>query len=56
MYDDTIMINYTQKMAEVIARYSLDVQPGETVLIRGTSPLAEPLVSALYQEVLRAGG
>lgn len=45
-----------KKMAEVLIDYSTAVQPGETVLIRGTSPAAEPLAQALYQEALRAGG
>ena len=44
------------KMAEVIVNYSTAVQPGERVLIRATSPTAEPLVQALFQAVLRAGG
>ena len=44
------------KMAEVLINYSLAVQPGERVLIRSTSPAAEPLVQALYQVGLRAGG
>jgi aminopeptidase len=44
------------KMAEVLINYSLAVQPGERVLIRSTSPAAEPLVQALVQAGLRAGG
>ena len=44
------------KMAQVLINYSTAVQPGERVLIRATSPAAEPLVQALYQETLRAGG
>jgi aminopeptidase len=44
-----------EKMAEVLINYSTAVQPGERVLIRGTSPAAEPLVQALYQAGLRAG-
>src|SRR5512138_3231632 len=47
---------YIAKMAEVIINYSLAVQPGELVLLRGTSPAAEPLIQALYQAALRAGG
>jgi aminopeptidase len=43
-------------MAEVLINYSLAVKPGERVLIRSTSPAAEPLVQALYQAGLRAGG
>jgi aminopeptidase len=45
-----------EKMAEVLINYSLAVQPGERILIRSTSPAAEPLVQALYQAGLRAGG
>ncbi len=44
------------KMAQVLIRYSTRVQPGERVLIRATSPAAEPLCQALYDEALRAGG
>lgn len=50
------MDSRVQKMAEVIVNYSLAVKPGERVLLRGMSPLAEPLVAALYQEALKAGG
>ncbi len=45
-----------EKMAEVLIDYSTAVQPGERVLIRSTSPAAEPLAQALYQAALRAGG
>ena len=44
------------KMAEVLINYSTAVQPGDRVLIRSTSPAAEPLVQALYQATLWAGG
>lgn len=44
-----------EKMAGVLINYSTAVQPGEQVLIRATSPAAEPLVQALYQAALRAG-
>src|SRR6185503_10530986 len=47
---------YIEKMAEVIINYSTAVQPGERVLLRGTSPAAEPLIQALYVAALRAGG
>ena len=46
---------YIERMADVIINYSLAVQPGELVLLRGTSPAAEPLLQALYQAALRAG-
>ncbi len=45
-----------EKMAELLINYSTAVQPGDRVLIRSTSPAAEPLVQALYQTALRAGG
>jgi len=50
------MKTYLEKMADVIINYSMAVQPGERVLLRGTSPAAEPLIQALYQAALRAGG
>ncbi len=50
MYDERI-----GKIAEILVRYSLNVQPGENVIIRST-PLAEPLIKAAYREILRAGG
>ena len=43
------------KMAEVLVRYSLDVQPGWQVCI-AAPPLAAPLITAVYREILRAGG
>lgn len=46
----------TQKMAQVIIGYSTAVKPGELVLLRGTSPLAQPLIQALYAEAVKAGG
>lgn len=45
-----------EKMADVLINYSTKVQPGDKVLIRSTSPAAEPLVQALYQASLKAGG
>src|SRR5438105_535183 len=44
-----------EKLAEVLVRYSLGVQPGWQVSIQ-TMPLAAPLVAALYRQVLAAGG
>ncbi len=44
------------KMADIIINYSTKVQPGERVLLRGTSPAAQPLVQAMYQVALKAGG
>jgi aminopeptidase len=42
------------RWAKTLVGYCLDIQPGHVVLIYST-PLAEPLVIATYQEVLRAG-
>ncbi|MBN1679272.1 MAG: aminopeptidase [Anaerolineae bacterium] len=50
------MDNRVFKMAQVLINYSTAVQPGDRVLIRSTSPAAEPLCQALYAEALRAGG
>jgi len=49
------MDSRVQKMAQVITNFSMKIQPQERVLIRATSPAAEPLVQALYQEALRVG-
>ncbi|MBX3086016.1 MAG: aminopeptidase [Anaerolineae bacterium] len=45
-----------KKMAAVLVNYSIAVQPGEKVLFRGTSPLAQPLMRLLTEEALKAGG
>lgn len=42
------------RLAEVLVRYSTDVQPGELCAIEGESA-AEELIEAIYEEVLRAG-
>lgn len=44
-----------QKMAAVLANYSTSMKPGDKVLIRGTSPLAQPLMQALTIEALKVG-
>ncbi len=44
-----------QGWAEVLVRYSVNVEPGQMVAIQG-DVAAEPLLRALYQETLRAGG
>lgn len=49
------MDNRIRKMAHVLLHYSTEVQPGERVLIRSTSPAGEPLCQALYEEALRMG-
>jgi aminopeptidase len=46
---------FSQKLAHLLVGYSTDVQPGEVVGLTG-SPRTEPLLKALYGEVLRAGG
>lgn len=43
------------KLAQILVRYSTEVQPGDWVLIRG-SVAALPLVQATVREVVRAGG
>jgi aminopeptidase len=43
------------RLAEVLIRYSTGVRRCEVVTLVGP-PLAEPLIVALYREVLRAGG
>jgi aminopeptidase len=44
-----------ERWAKTLTGYCLDVQPGQVVQITST-PLAEPLIAAVYREVLRAGG
>jgi aminopeptidase len=43
-----------ERWAHTIVHYCLYLKPGETALIRST-PLAAPLVEAIYQEVLHVG-
>jgi aminopeptidase len=43
-----------QNLARILVGYSLEVKEGETCVIRGAST-AEPLVAAVYDEVLKAG-
>ncbi len=43
------------RMAQVLVRYSLNVQPGNLVAIQGGSE-AIPLLREIYREILRAGG
>lgn len=45
-----------QKMASVLVNYSTRIKPGDRVLFRGTSPLAQPLMQALTEEALKTGG
>ncbi len=44
-----------RRWAATLTRYCLDVQPGEVIAVNST-PLAEPLIRAVYGEILRAGG
>jgi aminopeptidase len=44
-----------EKLAEVLVNYSIAVQPGDKVVIQG-STLAGPLLKAVYVKVLQAGG
>jgi len=43
------------QLAELLVGYSVDVKPGDRVLIRGDSN-AEPLLLEIYAKVLQAGG
>ena len=43
------------KLAEVLVRYSVGVEPGDRVLIQGGA-IAEPMLLAILAEVLKAGG
>lgn len=42
------------QIAEVLIHYSLNIQPGDTLAIRGNS-LAEPLIKEAYRTAVRAG-
>ena len=42
-------------LAAIMVRYSTRVKPGDACVIQSTT-IAEPLVQAIYEEVLRAGG
>jgi aminopeptidase len=42
-------------LAQILVRYSTKVQPGDRCVIQSTT-VAEPLVIAIYEEILRAGG
>lgn len=49
------MVDYRiQKLSELLVRYSVSVREGDRVYIRGDAA-AEPLIRAVYAEVLRAG-
>jgi aminopeptidase len=42
------------QIADILVNYSLGIQPGQKLLLRGGSA-AEPLIKATYREALRAG-
>jgi aminopeptidase len=44
-----------EKWAKALVGFSVEVEPGHTVVIRGDTP-AEPLMRAVYREVLARGG
>jgi aminopeptidase len=44
-----------QALAQILVRYSTKVSEGETCIVEGSSA-GEPLIAAVYEEVLRAGG
>jgi aminopeptidase len=44
-----------EHLARILVRYSTRVAPGDMCAIQSTT-VAEPLVQAVYEEVLRAGG
>jgi aminopeptidase len=50
MADDRI-----EKFARVLVEYSAHIRKGDRVLIE-SEPVAEPLIRALYEQILRAGG
>jgi len=43
------------KLAQVLVHYSIGVKPGNKVIVQGGA-VAEPLLKAIYLEVIRAGG
>ena len=44
-----------EALAQILVRYSTRVRKGDVCVVQGTTT-AEPLVQAVYEEVLRAGG
>jgi aminopeptidase len=44
-----------EKLARVLVEYSARIQKGDRVLIE-SEPAAEPLIRALYEQILKAGG
>ena len=46
---------HLERWADLLVRYSVDVQPGQVVRI-SAQPAGEPLLEAVYRAVLKAGG
>ncbi len=44
-----------EAVARILVDYSVNIQPGEFVLIRG-APAGAPMILAVYQRVLERGG
>jgi len=44
-----------EALAQILVRYSTKVQKGDVCVIQGTTT-GEPLIQAVYEEILRAGG
>ena len=44
-----------EALAQILVRYSTGVKPGDVTVLQSTTT-AEPLLQALYEEVLKAGG
>ena len=44
-----------EKLADMLVNYSVEIKPGDKVLLRGQNA-ASPLIKAVYQQVLLAGG
>ena len=51
----TVRDQRADALARILVRYSTKVQPGDVCVVQG-STTGEPLVQAVYEEVLRAGG
>jgi aminopeptidase len=51
----TVADQRIERLAQVLVEYSLNVQPEQLVVLQGT-PLAEPLLMAMFRRVVAAGG
>ncbi len=45
-----------EKVASVLVNYSVEVKPGDLVMLRVGDPVAEPLALATYRQIIQAGG